>query len=62
MTQNQTLTLPIAERHTDGVWMHTGRLILSVKLDDGQVIKVTLPDDLVGVTAVNSLEDLTYGG
>ena len=55
-----TVTTPILERHTDGTWVHTGRLILSVKLDNGQVVKITLPDDLVAMLG-GTLEDLKYG-
>jgi hypothetical protein len=52
--------------------MHTGRLIVSCKLNTGAVVTLKLPDDwqtlLARVAALeaaavpNSLEDLTYGG
>jgi hypothetical protein len=51
-----------SDQRTEGTWVHTGRLIISVRLDNGTVLKFTLPDDLVKLGAVNSIEDLTYGG
>ena len=50
------------DQRTEGTWVHTGRLVISVRLDNGTVLKFTLPDDLVGLAVPNSLEDLTYGG
>jgi len=47
----QTTVTVSTNRHTDGVWTHTGRLIVSCRLDNGTVVKVTLPDDLVAFLA-----------
>jgi hypothetical protein len=51
----------VNDQRTEGTWVHTGRLIISFQLDNGQVLKVTLPDDLIGAMAVDALEDLKYG-
>jgi hypothetical protein len=58
--------------HTDGVQLHTGRLIVRYLSASGTLISITLPDDwqtlldrvaaLEANAAVDSLEDLTYGG
>ena len=60
-TSNYTL---VGGQQTDGVWVHTGKLIISAKLPSGTVITLTLPDDWQVLKALmpNSLEDLTYGG
>jgi hypothetical protein len=34
------------ERHSNGAWAHTGRLIVSRRLDTGVLASVTLPDDV----------------
>ena len=58
-------------RQTDGFWLHTGHITVTCRLDSGQLVTVTLPDDwqtlVARVTALeaampNSLEDLTYAG
>jgi hypothetical protein len=49
---------------TDGTWLHTGHLIVSLKLSSGTVVTLKLPEDWQALKALvpNSLEDLTYGG
>jgi hypothetical protein len=41
----------VAGQQTDGTFIHTGRLVVSVKLATGVVAKVTLPDDLYALMA-----------
>jgi len=47
--------------HTNGLWVHTGQIIVTCKLDNGTVVKVTIPDDLVRLLSLDALEDLKYG-
>ncbi len=70
MTMSNALAPPTS-RITAGPWMHRGQLKLSLVLDDGSHISVTLPDDLWALQArvaaleaggANSLEDLKYAG
>lgn len=63
MSASDTFTLIGPAGQTNGTWHHTGRLIISFKMPNGQVVTVTLPDDWAALqTPPNSLEDLTYGG
>jgi len=41
-----TATSP--DTRTDGFWGHTGRLVISRRLDTGELASVTLPDDALG--------------
>lgn len=72
---HSTALVVSAQTQADGVARHTGRVIVSCRLDSGALVTVTLPDDwqtlLARVAALeaampagvpNSLEDLTYGG
>jgi len=36
---------------TAGTWTHTGRLVVQFMGEDGVLMKVTLPDDLVALQA-----------
>jgi len=56
-----TQTTNLLATHTNGLWVHTGQLIVTCKLDDGTVVKLTIPDDLVRLLNVDALEDLKYG-
>jgi hypothetical protein len=58
---------------TDGNVLHTGRVTVSCRMDNGTLVTLTLPDDWQTIldriaaleatsSPVNSLEDLTYGG
>ena len=44
-TSNYTL---VGGQQTDGVWVHTGKLIVSRKLENGTLASVTLPDNAGG--------------
>ena len=66
---NSTLT-PSTTRITGGPWIHRGQLIIAFQLDDGTVLRLTLPDDWQALVArvealeaggVDCLEDMTYG-
>ena len=61
---SDTYTLIGAAGQTNGVWKHTGQLIISFKEPNGTVVTLTLPDDwtLLLTKVPNSIEDLTYGG
>jgi hypothetical protein len=48
------------EHRTGGTWTHVGQLIVRFQLDDGTIITVTLPDDLVALQK-RTLEDMQYG-
>jgi hypothetical protein len=48
------------EHRTGGLWTHAGRLVVRFQLEDGTVVTVTLPDDLVALQK-RTLEDMTYG-
>jgi hypothetical protein len=48
------------EHRTGGLWTHTGQLILHFQMEDGTIVTVTLPDDLVALQKP-TLEDMTYG-
>jgi hypothetical protein len=61
MTQSFVTNGLTNDQRTEGTWVHTGRLIISVRKDDGTVIKLTLPDDLMKAAATDALEDLKYG-
>lgn len=39
--------------HTDGAWVHTGRLTISRRLATGVVVSVTLPDDWQTLTVAD---------
>ena len=58
------MTLVADVRETDGLWTHTGHLIIKCQLPSGTVITLKLPEDWQALKALipNSLEDLTYGG
>jgi hypothetical protein len=67
---------PVADNVTGhrsgGLWVHTGQLRVSCRMDDGTLATVTLPDDwnalvarvaaLEAKTVPNSMEDLLYAG
>jgi hypothetical protein len=56
-TDTQVVSL---EHRTGGLWTHAGRLVVRFQLEDGSVVTVTLPDDLVALQK-RTLEDMTYG-
>jgi hypothetical protein len=57
----QTSTATDSREHrTGGLWTHTGQLILKFKMEDGTIVTVTLPDDLVALQK-RTLEDMHYG-
>jgi len=51
MTQSFVVS---AERRTDGLWEHTGRLVISRRVSDGTMVKLTLPDDWTTGTDLES--------
>jgi hypothetical protein len=52
----------VGGQQTDGTWVHTGKLIIQLKMPNGQVTTVTLPDDWLTLLAkTDALEDLKYG-
>jgi hypothetical protein len=40
---------PQTTRITSGPWLHRGQLLISLMLDDGSLMRVTLPDDLMAL-------------
>lgn len=42
------------ERRTGGFWTHTGQLVVNFQAPDGTLMRVTLPDDLWQLAALQA--------